>query len=164
VCSENGRWIELAQDHIRRWALVVLVLNFRVFLLWYKWRIIRLPHNSLFWYKDKITVVCRILSIVRGCKKTEWKWGHLVLINYLISSLPVVINFKHWVLMESFINQVERTHEKCTTGQGSNTRTSAVQALASSQANCMASTRCNFKLLKCVRRCYQILTSLCLFF
>lgn len=31
--SENGRWMELAQDHIRLWMLVVLLLIFRVLLV-----------------------------------------------------------------------------------------------------------------------------------
>ena len=33
MCSENGRWMELAQDHIRRWAFLVLLLNFQVVLV-----------------------------------------------------------------------------------------------------------------------------------
>jgi hypothetical protein len=32
MCSENGRWMKLDQDHIRLWALVVLLVNFRVVL------------------------------------------------------------------------------------------------------------------------------------
>jgi hypothetical protein len=32
IVCEDGRWMELAQDHVQRWALILVVLNRLVLL------------------------------------------------------------------------------------------------------------------------------------
>jgi len=51
--------------------------------------------------------------------------------------------------MESFINHVEWSSEKCIPGQGSNTRPYTLKTLTSSM-KCMMAVGYKFKMLKCV--------------